>query len=42
MLKLDDILKENIKNYNTSWPKIPDHPCIDNWRFWIWKIKSIA
>ena len=25
MIKFDDITKENIKEHNPNWPKIPDH-----------------
>ena len=26
MVNFDDFTKENIKEYNPSWSKIPDHP----------------
>ena len=26
MINSDDITKENIKEHNTNWPQIPDHP----------------
>ena len=26
MFNFDDVTKENIKEHNPSWPKIPDHP----------------
>ena len=26
MLNFDDVVKENIKEYNPDWPQIPDHP----------------
>ena len=26
MINFDDITKENIKEHNTDWPQIPDHP----------------
>ena len=26
MLNFDDVVKENIKELNPNWPKIPDHP----------------
>ena len=26
MIYFDDVAKENIKEHNPSWPKIPDHP----------------
>ena len=26
MTNFDDVVKENIKEHNTSWPQIPDHP----------------
>ena len=26
MINLDDVKKENIKEHNTNWPEIPDHP----------------
>ena len=25
MINFDDVTKENIKEYNPSWPQIPDH-----------------
>ena len=25
MIKLDDVIKENIKEHNPNWPQIPDH-----------------
>ena len=27
MISFDDVVEENIKEYNPNWPKIPDHPC---------------
>ena len=42
MINFDDVTKENIKEHNPNWPKIPDHPKnINNWRLWIWKGKFI-
>ena len=26
MINFDDVIKENIKEYNPNWPQIPDHP----------------
>ena len=26
MINFDDVVKENIKEHNPSWPQIPDHP----------------
>ena len=26
MINFDDVTKEDIKNHNSNWPKIPDHP----------------
>ena len=26
MINFDDVTKENIKEHNTNWPLIPDHP----------------
>ena len=26
MINFDDVLKENMKEHNTNWPQIPDHP----------------
>ena len=26
MISFDDVIKENIKEHNPSWPQIPDHP----------------
>ena len=26
MINFDDVVKENIKEHNPNWPKIPDHP----------------
>ena len=26
LIHFDDVTKENIKDYNSSWPQIPDHP----------------
>ena len=26
MINFDDVTKENIKEYNSNWPQIPDHP----------------
>ena len=26
MIIFDDVTKENIKEYNPNWPRIPDHP----------------
>ena len=26
MINFDDVVKENIKEYNPNWPQIPDHP----------------
>ena len=26
MINFDDVIKENIKEYNTNQPEIPDHP----------------
>ena len=26
MINLDDVTKENIKQYNLNWPEIPDYP----------------
>ena len=26
MINFDDVTKENIKEHNTNWPEIPDHP----------------
>ena len=26
MTNFDDVRKENIKNRNSNWPQIPDHP----------------
>ena len=26
MIKFDDVPKENIKEHNSNWPKISDHP----------------
>ena len=26
MIHFDDVIKENIKEHNPNWPKIPDHP----------------
>ena len=28
MFKFDHITKENLKEHNPNWPKIPDHPYI--------------
>ena len=28
MINIDDVAKENIKEHNSNWPQIPDHPCI--------------
>ena len=28
MIKIDDVTKEKIKEYNPNWPQIPDHPFI--------------
>ena len=25
-----DVVKENIKEHNSNWPQIPDHPYINN------------
>ena len=42
MINFDDVTKENIKEHNPNWPKIPDHPKnINNWRLWIWKGNSL-
>ena len=27
MINFQDVVKENIKEYNPNWPQIPDHPC---------------
>ena len=26
MINFDDVVKENIKEHNSNWPQIPDHP----------------
>ena len=26
MINFDDITKENIKEHNSNWPQVPDHP----------------
>ena len=26
MISFDDAIKENMNKYNSTWPKIPDHP----------------
>ena len=26
MINFDNVAKENIKEYNTNWPQIPNHP----------------
>ena len=26
MINCDDVINENIKEYNPNWPQIPDHP----------------
>lgn len=26
MINFDDVTREQIKEYNPNWPKIPDHP----------------
>ena len=26
MIKIDDVMKENMKEHNTDWPQIPNHP----------------
>ena len=26
MINFDDVIKEIIKEHNTNWPQIPDHP----------------
>ena len=26
MINLDDVTKQNSKEYNPNWPQIPDHP----------------
>ena len=26
MLNFDDVTKESMKEHNSSWPQIPDHP----------------
>ena len=26
MINFDKVVKENIKEHNPNWPKIPDHP----------------
>ena len=26
MFNFDDVIKENIKEYDPNWPRIPDHP----------------
>ena len=26
MINFDDVTKENIKQHNSNWPQIPDHP----------------
>ena len=26
MINFDDVTKESIKEHNTNWPQIPDHP----------------
>ena len=26
MINFDDLIKENIKEHNSNWPEIPDHP----------------
>ena len=26
MINFDDVVKENIKEHNTNWPQVPDHP----------------
>ena len=26
MINIDDVIKENIKEHNTDWPQIPNHP----------------
>ena len=26
MINFDDLTKENIKDHNSNWPQIPDHP----------------
>ena len=38
------ITKEDIKEHNSNWPEIPDHPykILIFWKFWIWKNKCIA
>ena len=28
MINFDDITKETIKEYNSNWPQVPDHPYI--------------
>ena len=30
MINFDDVVKENIKEHNSNWPQIPDHPYINN------------
>ena len=26
MINFDDVMKENIKEHNSNWPQIPEHP----------------
>ena len=26
MINIDDVIKENMKEHNTDWPQIPNHP----------------
>ena len=43
VINFDDVTKENIKEQNPNWPKIPDHPyrimIIEG--LWIWENKFI-
>ena len=27
MINFDNVIKENIKEHNPNWPRIPEHPC---------------
>ena len=42
-INFDDVMKENIKEHNSSWPQVPDYPyrilIIEG--SWYWKINSI-
>ena len=42
MINFDDVTKENIREHNPNWTKIPYHQYrMFNWRLWIRKNKII-